>query len=83
MIYLTTLNNETSTLLTILMFASVIVLTTATLCQYFGRRKLKFDIFVFRNIFHFGLHLFQLKQHNQAHCTLCHAWLFCGCCVVV
>ena len=50
MIYLTTLNNETSTLLTILMFASVIVLTTATLCQYFGRRKLKFDIFVFRNI---------------------------------
>lgn len=46
MSYLATLNNETITFLTILLFMSLIILTVATLCEFFGKRKLKLDLFI-------------------------------------
>lgn len=46
MSYLATLNNETITFLTILLFISLIILTVATLCEFFGKRKLKLDLFI-------------------------------------
>lgn len=44
--YLKALNNETITLLVILVFISVILMTLTMLCEFFGKRKLKIDLFV-------------------------------------
>lgn len=44
--YLITLNNELITFITMILFMSLIILTIATLCEFFGKRKLKLDLFV-------------------------------------
>lgn len=69
--YLTLLNNETITFLTVLLFLSLVLLTITTICEFLDKHKLKFDLFVVCRILNIALLiiwqyvLFSLSKHTD------------------